>query len=58
MAITNSNILLVEGIVERLVVPHFMDRYVVWGDKPEDWVVHVKTYEGIDDLLEPGSVLW
>jgi hypothetical protein len=56
MASAHSNILLVEGIEERLVVPHFMDHYVVWGDKPEEWVVFVKPHEGVDDLLEPGNI--
>jgi hypothetical protein len=56
MASAHSNMLLVEGIEERLVVPHFMDHYVVWGDTPDEWVVFVKTHEGVDDLLEPGNI--
>jgi hypothetical protein len=56
MASAHSNMLLVEGIEERLAVPHFMDHYVVWGDKPEEWVVLIKAHEGVDDLLEPGNI--
>ena len=56
MASANPNMLLVEGKEERLIVPHFMDRYVVWGDKPEEWLVLIKAHEGVDDLLEPGNI--
>jgi hypothetical protein len=56
MASAHSNMLLVEGIEERLVVPHLMDHYVVWGDTPDEWVVFLKAHEGVDDLLEPGNI--
>ena len=56
LASPNRNVLLVEGKEERLVVSHFMDRHIVWGDTPEEWVVEIKTHEGVDDLLEPGNI--
>jgi hypothetical protein len=49
----NPNLLLVEGREEQRVIAHFMDQYVNWGDGPKDWVVRIKPYEGVDDLLQP-----
>ena len=52
----NPNILLVEGDDEKRVIPYLMDKHVVWGDKPEEWVAEVRSHGGIEDLLDPGNI--
>ncbi len=56
MARANPNILLAEGDDEKRVIPFLLDKYVVWGDSADQWVVEIKSYGGIDDLLEPGNI--
>jgi hypothetical protein len=56
MARTHPKKLLVEGKEEIRVISHFIDQFVVWGDKPSDWVIHVKDYEGVDDLLKASNI--
>jgi len=56
MARTNVNKLLVEGDEEKRAVPYLMDQYVVWGDRPDDWVVEVSEFGGIERLLKPGVI--
>ena len=38
------------------MIPFLLDKYVVWGDSADQWVVEIKSYGGIDDLLEPGNI--
>ncbi len=38
------------------VISHFMDQYVEWGDKPQEWVADVKSFNGVEDLLKPGVI--
>jgi hypothetical protein len=52
----NPNILLVEGDDEKRVIPYLMDYHVVWGDKEIEWVVQIKSHEGIEDLLQPKNI--
>jgi hypothetical protein len=52
----NPNILLVEGDDEKRVIPYLMDHHVVWGDKEIEWVVQIKSHEGIEDLLQPKNI--
>ncbi len=54
--IANPNRLLVEGAEELRVISHFMDQYVEWGDKPQEWVADVKSFNGVEDLLKPGVI--
>ena len=49
----NPNQLLVEGEDERRVISHFIDQYVVWGNSEHEFVVQIKTFNGIEDLLKP-----
>ncbi|MGO9465110.1 MAG: DUF3226 domain-containing protein [Isosphaeraceae bacterium] len=56
MARSNPNKLLVEGDEEKRTVPYLMDEYVVWGDRPDDWVVEVTEFGGIEPLLKPGVI--
>jgi hypothetical protein len=52
----NPKILLVEGDDEKPVIPYLMDEHVLWGDKPDEWVVEVRPHGGIDDLLDPRNI--
>jgi hypothetical protein len=52
----NPNILLVEGDEEKRVIPYLMDEHVVWGDKEDEWVAEIRSYGGIEDLLDPGNI--
>jgi len=54
--IANPNQLLVEGDEELRVISHFMDQYVEWGDKPQEWVAEVKSFNGVENLLKPGVI--
>ena len=56
MARANPNKLLVEGDDEKSVIPYFVDEYVVWGDRPDDWVVQVDEFDGVEKLLKPGVI--
>ncbi|MGO9599287.1 MAG: DUF3226 domain-containing protein [Isosphaeraceae bacterium] len=58
MAKQNPNLLLVEGKEEQYTLPFFMDHYVVWGDKKkkEKWVVEIRQFDGVENLLEPGVI--
>ncbi len=33
-----------------------MDQYVEWGDRPQEWVADVKSFNGVEDLLKPGVI--
>lgn len=50
------NILLVEGKDEQFVIPFFMDNFVVWGEKKADWIVEIKEFDGIENLLKSGVI--
>jgi hypothetical protein len=52
----NPNILLVEGDEEKRVIPYLMDEHVIWGDKEDEWVAEIRSYGGIEDLLDPGNI--
>lgn len=54
--IANPNRLLVEGAEELRVFSHFMDQYVVWGNKPQEWVAQVESFNGVEELLKPGVI--
>ena len=56
MAKQNPNLLLVEGKDEQFSLPFFMDEYVVWGERKEDWVVEIKELDGVEKLLKPGLI--
>ncbi len=51
----NPNVLLVEGKTEQYSIPFFMDRYVKWGNKKEEWVVEIREQGGVEDLLKRGT---
>ena len=48
----NPNKLLVEGDEEKRVIPYLMDKYVAWGNRPDDWVVGIKEFGGIEGPVE------
>ncbi len=52
----DKNILLVEGKDEQFVIPFFMDNFVVWGKKKADWIVEIKEFGGIENLLRAGVI--
>ncbi len=56
MPTANPNILLVEGDEEKRVIPYLMDEHVVWGEKADEWVAEIRSYGGIEDLLDPGNI--
>ena len=56
MAKPNPNLLLVEGKDEQFTLPRLLDHYVVWGDKEEEWIVKIKEFDGIENLLKPGVI--
>jgi hypothetical protein len=56
MARRNPNLLLVEGRDEQYLLPFFMDHYVEWGDRKDDWIVEIKELDGIENLLRPGVI--
>ena len=56
MAVLNPNLLLVEGEDDKRVLVHFMDQFVVWGDKSSEWVVDVKVAGSITELLESSFI--
>jgi hypothetical protein len=56
MAKAIPNRLLVEGDEEKRVIPYFMDEHVVWGDRPDEWVVRIKEFGGVENLLKPGVI--
>jgi hypothetical protein len=56
MARSNPNRLLVEGDEEKRLIPYLMDAYVAWGNRPEEWVVQIEGFGGIDNLLRPGAI--
>ena len=56
MAKQNPNLLLVEGKDEQYTLPYFMDHYVVWGDRKEEWVVEIKEFDGVEKLIKPGVI--
>lgn len=56
MARANPNILLVEGDDDKRVIPNLMDEYVVWGNRPDEWIVEVRAHGGVDDLLDPRNI--
>ena len=56
MAKANPNKLLVEGDEEKRVIPFLMDKFVVWGDRHDEWLVEIKEFGGIEGLLKPGVI--
>jgi hypothetical protein len=54
--VKDKNILLVEGKDEQFVIPFFMDNFVVWGKKKADWIVEIKEFGGIENLLRAGVI--
>ena len=53
---TKPNQLLVEGNDDKFLIPYLMDNFLVWGDRPEDWVVEIASFGGIEPLLEIGII--
>jgi len=43
--------LLVEGDEDKRVIPEFMDKFVVWGEKKAEAAVLIKPFDGIEPLL-------
>lgn len=50
------NKLLVEGAEEQHVIPHLLDKHIVWGDIPEEWPVKIHQFGGIEKMLSSGAI--
>jgi len=48
--------LLVEGDEDKRVIPEFVDKFVVWGEKKAEAAVLIKPFDGIDPLLKAGAI--
>ena len=49
--------LLVEGADDERVIPELMEANgVIWGEKKEDAVVKIESYDGIENLLAKGAI--
>jgi hypothetical protein len=56
MARTNPNRLLVEGEEDKRVIPYFMEKFIAWGNTPETRPVQIESFNGVEDLLKPGTI--
>ncbi len=56
MPTASPNKLLVEGDEEKRVIPYFMDEHVIWGQKKQEWVVGIESFDGVENLLKPGVI--
>lgn len=57
MAKPNPNRLLVEGEVDKRVIPELMEANgILWGPRARQAPVFIAPYGGIDNLLRPGSI--
>lgn len=51
MARQYEKVLLVEGAEDQRVIPELVEANgIIWGDKPKDWIVQVKSMDGIENL--------
>jgi hypothetical protein len=48
--------LLVEGDEDKRIIPHFMEKFIPWGNERTTWPVEIISHDGIADLLEPGNI--
>lgn len=49
--------LLVEGAEDKRLIPQLIEANgIVWGDKEDDWIVKIDSYDGIPNLLKPGII--
>ncbi len=53
---TNPNLLLVEGEEDKRVIPFFMEHFIAWGNERSSWPVEIMAFNGIEDLLTPGTI--
>jgi hypothetical protein len=52
----NPNHLMVEGDDDKRVIPEFMENFIPWSNKPEDWPVFIESYNGIEPILKAGVI--
>ena len=50
----HPRVLLVEGKEDELVIPHFMENFIPWGewDEPDKWPAQIIEFGGIEPLLD------
>ena len=56
MSRNHPNRLLVEGDEDKRVIPYFMHHFINWGDKENEWPVRIEQFEGIENMLKPGTI--
>src|SRR5262245_50947660 len=57
MGAKSANILLVEGDEDKRVIPQLIEANGVrWGERDEPKIVHIESYNGVEQLLQPGEI--
>ena len=59
MARTRANLrrLLVEGRDEKRLIPYLVEENgILWGETPADWIVDIVEFDGVENLLKPGTI--
>ncbi|WLE98199.1 MAG: hypothetical protein QTN59_05040 [Candidatus Electrothrix communis] len=53
MARQHEKVLLVEGTEDLRVIPELVEANgIQWGDKEKDWIVQIKSMNGVEKLLD------
>lgn len=56
MSQPNPNLLLVEGVEDKRIIPYFMEKFIPWPDDRRLRPVEIKSAGGIEGLFEPGFI--
>ncbi len=53
MAWQHEKVLLVEGVEDQRVIPELVEANgIQWGDREKDWIVQIKSMNGVENLLD------
>lgn len=53
MARQHEKVLLVEGVEDQRVIPELVEANgIQWGDREKDWIVQIKSMDGVENLLD------